>query len=49
VPALRAALEAPPERLSEMGRAGAALVAERHDAAKEAARLAGLFARAAAG
>jgi len=49
VPALRAALEAPPERLAEMGRAGAALVAERHDAAKEAARLAGLFARAAAG
>jgi glycosyltransferase involved in cell wall biosynthesis len=47
VPAMRAGLEAPPERLAEMGRRGAALVAERHDVSREAARLVELF-RAAA-
>jgi glycosyltransferase involved in cell wall biosynthesis len=41
--AMRAALEAAPSRLSEMGRAGAALVAKLHDAGREAARLAALF------
>ena len=41
--ALREALEATPERLLAMGRRGAARVAERHDAAREAARLAQLF------
>lgn len=43
VPAMRAALQAPPERLQEMGRAGAALVARNHDAAREAAKLLALF------
>jgi colanic acid/amylovoran biosynthesis glycosyltransferase len=43
VPAMRAALEAPTVQLEEMGRRGAALVAERHDVAKEARTLAGLF------
>lgn len=37
--ALREVLAAPPARLEEMGRRGAALVARRHDAAREAARL----------
>lgn len=48
VPVLREALEAPPARLEAMGRAGAALVAERHDATKEARKLLALF-RTAAG
>jgi glycosyltransferase involved in cell wall biosynthesis len=41
--ALREALEMPPGRLAELGRAGSARVAERHDARREAARLAGLL------
>ncbi|HEX9109629.1 MAG TPA: glycosyltransferase [Longimicrobiales bacterium] len=45
--AMREALDSPPERLAEMGRAGAALVARDHDAAREAAKLAGLFRKAA--
>jgi colanic acid/amylovoran biosynthesis glycosyltransferase len=49
VDAMRAALETSPERLSEMGRAGAARVARNHSAAREAARLAGLFQVAAGG
>jgi glycosyltransferase involved in cell wall biosynthesis len=36
-------LHASPEQLTRMGRAGAARVAERHDASREAGRLAGLF------
>jgi glycosyltransferase involved in cell wall biosynthesis len=36
-------LRASPEQLTRMGRAGAARVAERHDASREAGRLAGLF------
>ncbi len=47
VSAMRAALQASPERLAEMGRAGAALVARRHDAAEEARKLAALFRSAA--
>jgi glycosyltransferase involved in cell wall biosynthesis len=43
VAAMRAALVAPPERLGEMGRAGGALVARNHDAAREARKLADLF------
>ncbi len=43
VPALRAALQASPEELGQMGRAGAALVARHHDVRVEAARLAALF------
>jgi colanic acid/amylovoran biosynthesis glycosyltransferase len=43
VTAMREALHAPPERLAEMGRAGAALVAHQHDAANEACKLAALF------
>lgn len=43
VAAMRAALQASPARLGEMGRAGAALVAQHHDAAKEARKLAALF------
>jgi glycosyltransferase involved in cell wall biosynthesis len=43
VGAMRAALEASPSRLSEMGRAGVALVADLHDAGREAVRLAALF------
>lgn len=43
VGAMRAALETSPSRLSEMGRAGATLVAELHDAGREAYRLAALF------
>jgi colanic acid/amylovoran biosynthesis glycosyltransferase len=41
--AMREALNAPLERLEAMGCAGAALVAERHDARKEVARLAELI------
>jgi hypothetical protein len=40
---MRAALAASPARLGEMGRAGAALVAQHHDAGREAARLQALF------
>lgn len=43
VRAMREALEAPPAQLEAMGRAGAALVAERHDVRREARRLLGLF------
>jgi glycosyltransferase involved in cell wall biosynthesis len=43
VTGMRAALDAAPSRLSEMGLAGAALVAELHDAGREATRLAALF------
>jgi colanic acid/amylovoran biosynthesis glycosyltransferase len=46
--ALREALDAPVERLERMGRAGAQRVAERHDAAAEAARLVTLFRQVAA-
>lgn len=46
--AMREALEAAPARLDEMGRAGRRRVAERHDAAREAAVLATLFRDAAA-
>ncbi|MEA2423512.1 MAG: hypothetical protein QOF55_2611, partial [Thermoleophilaceae bacterium] len=42
--AMRAALEAAPGELDRLGEAGAALVASRHSAASEAARLAGLLA-----
>jgi glycosyltransferase involved in cell wall biosynthesis len=42
--AMRAALEAPPARLEEMGRAGAARARERHDVRREARKLADLFA-----
>ncbi len=41
--ALRQVLEAPVERLAEMGRVGASRVAALHDAAREAARLGRLF------
>jgi glycosyltransferase involved in cell wall biosynthesis len=41
--ALKSVLQTPVDRLSEMGRAGAARVAERHDAAREAAKMAELF------
>jgi colanic acid/amylovoran biosynthesis glycosyltransferase len=41
--AIKAALAAAPAELGAMGRAGAAAVAERHDAAREAARLATIF------
>ena len=41
--AMHEAVTAPVERLTQMGRAGAALVAERHDAKKEAAKLADLI------
>ena len=44
VEAMREAVTARVERLEAMGRAGAALVAERHDARKEAAKLAGFIA-----
>jgi colanic acid/amylovoran biosynthesis glycosyltransferase len=43
VAAMRAALTADPARLEAMGRAGAALVAKHHDAAREAGLLAGLI------
>mgnify|MGYP005841679349 CR=1 FL=1 len=42
--ALREALAAPPERLADMGRHGRARVRARHDAHREAQRLAALFA-----
>lgn len=48
VDALRAILTASPERLAEMGRAGSARVDERHDSAKEVAKLAALFRRSVA-
>jgi glycosyltransferase involved in cell wall biosynthesis len=41
--ALRELLAAPAERLTAMGKAGAARVAERHDATREAGKLAALF------
>lgn len=41
--ALREVLTAPVQRLAEMGDAGAKRVAERHDVAKEAAKLAAMF------
>jgi glycosyltransferase involved in cell wall biosynthesis len=41
--ALFRVLEAAPERLAEMGRAGAARVAAAHNASREAAKLAALF------
>ncbi len=41
--AMREVLEASPERLAEMGRAGSALVAKEHDASLEATKLAELF------
>lgn len=44
--AMREVLETPDERLAEMGRAGAARVAEQHDVAKEAAKKAALIAAA---
>ncbi len=47
--AMREALTASTERLEEMGRAGAARVAQHHNAAIEAARLARLFEAAVAG
>ncbi len=43
VPAMRDALQAPPARLQEMGRAGKARVARHHDAVQEARRLIALF------
>ena len=43
VDAMREVLQAPTERLDEMGRAGAARVRTQHDAAAEAAKLAELF------
>jgi glycosyltransferase involved in cell wall biosynthesis len=46
--AMRAALSAPAAELDRMGRAGAARVAERHDGAREAAKLANLFRRSCA-
>jgi len=41
--AMRACLDASPDRLAAMGRVGQAAVRQRHDARKEGARLAGLF------
>jgi colanic acid/amylovoran biosynthesis glycosyltransferase len=41
---IRELLSAPPERLATMGKIGAARVAERHDAGREAGKLAELFA-----
>lgn len=49
VEAMREALAASPSRLGELGRAGAALVAERHDSRKEARELMALFQAAAEG
>jgi glycosyltransferase involved in cell wall biosynthesis len=43
--AIRELLTAPPERLAAMGKAGADRVAERHDAVREAGKLAALFTR----
>jgi glycosyltransferase involved in cell wall biosynthesis len=42
--ALREVLDAPPERLAELGAAGARRVAERHDATVEAGKLRDLIA-----
>jgi glycosyltransferase involved in cell wall biosynthesis len=42
---LREALDTPAPRLAELGRAGRAAVAERHDSRREAARLAEEFRR----
>jgi glycosyltransferase involved in cell wall biosynthesis len=47
VDAMRAALATSPERLAEMGRAGAGRVALHHDASREAEKLARLFQRSA--
>lgn len=47
--AMRQALDATPARLGEMGRLGRARVRERHDAAREAAKLLDLFRASAAG
>ena len=47
--AMREAILATPERLTEMGRVGAARVAERHDAAAEVAKLAGYIRESVAG
>lgn len=47
--AMRQALETSPDRLEAMGRAGAATVAERHDASREARRLQALFRSATTG
>jgi glycosyltransferase involved in cell wall biosynthesis len=41
--AMRAALQLPAEKLEQMGRVGASRVAQRHDAAIEASKLAALF------
>jgi glycosyltransferase involved in cell wall biosynthesis len=46
--AIRTALTTPPDELARMGSAGAEVVAERHDARKEADRLATLFRQLAA-
>jgi len=43
VGAMRAALQASPMRLQEMGRAGAELIARQHDVSQEARKLATLF------
>jgi glycosyltransferase involved in cell wall biosynthesis len=48
VASLREALDAPASRLEDLGRAGRAAVAERHDAGKEAARLVEHFRQVAA-
>jgi hypothetical protein len=40
---MRAALQLPAEKLEHMGRVGASRVAQRHDAAIEASKLAALF------
>src|SRR5205823_2268554 len=45
VEALRRALQTPVEQLEALGREGAARVAERHDAMREAGKLAELFAQ----
>lgn len=45
VTAIKEVLQAGPDRLEEMGRAGAAIVRQRHNAATEAAKLAELFGR----
>jgi colanic acid/amylovoran biosynthesis glycosyltransferase len=46
--ALREVVHTPPERLAEMGRAGAVRVGERHDVTKEARKLLALFREAGA-
>jgi glycosyltransferase involved in cell wall biosynthesis len=47
--ALTEVLDTPTDRLSEMGKAGAAKVARNHDASSEAARLAAMFRRESSG